>query len=132
MLCGDEARQLRTVVAVELRDQSVLEAVSWLLASELVRRHPTETRLFRGHPGGGQYDLLWIRQVPDGNGDVSLNRNGTLQVNGRFDGGDELTWRPTEWDEYLAADPSEFLERLEDAAGLRRPSHVPAAMPTTY
>lgn len=41
-------------------DRSILEAASWRLASELVRRHPQSTRLIRAFPGDGQYDVLWI------------------------------------------------------------------------
>src|SRR5437588_367965 len=43
-----------TVLLMEDFDRSVVEAASWRLASELVRRHPTALRLIRGHPGGGQ------------------------------------------------------------------------------
>ncbi|MFN7149627.1 MAG: hypothetical protein ACK4V6_09100 [Microthrixaceae bacterium] len=68
-------------------DRSVLEAASWRLGSEVVRRHPTRTRLFHGHPGGGQYDVLWVRSPSGSEGvDVPMNRNGTIQVHARFDG----------------------------------------------
>ncbi|HSH62027.1 MAG TPA: hypothetical protein VK988_20740 [Acidimicrobiales bacterium] len=36
-----------------------------------------------------------------------------------------------EWDEYLRADPREFLHRIEVAAGLPGPHQVPAATPAT-
>ena len=112
-------------------DGSLLEAASWRLASELIRRHPTTTRLIRGHPGGGLADCLWV--LPDASGssgDVRLNRNGTIQVLERFDGlpGD---WEPTEWDEYFKADPREFLVRLEAGAGLTAPRRLPEASATT-
>ena len=112
-------------------DRSVLEAVSWRLASELVRRHPTTTRILRTHPGGGQYDCLTITSPTAKGGTVQLNRNGTIQVHDRFDGqpGDE--WPLTEWIDYLAADPGEFLDRLERASGLPAPAHVPPSDPTT-
>ena len=35
----------------------MLEAASWRLASELVRRHPDTVRLTGAHPGGGQSDV---------------------------------------------------------------------------
>lgn len=109
----------------------MLEAASWRLASELVRRHPDTTRLIRGHPGGGQSDCLWILPSTGDTGDIRLNRNGTIRVLERFDGRPADGLRPTEWDEYLRADPRQFLHRLETAAGLRLPQQVPAATPTT-
>lgn len=112
-------------------DRSVLEVASWRLASELARRHPGAMRLIRGHPGGGQSDCLWFLPTVGTNGDVRLNREGTIQVLERFDGRPENDWEPTEWDEYLRAEPREFLHRLEVAAGLPVPQHVPAATPTT-
>jgi hypothetical protein len=112
-------------------DRSVLEAASWRLASELVRRHPDTTRLIRAHPGGGQSDCLWLLPTAGPDGDIRLNRNGTIQVLERFDGRPADAWRPTEWAEYLAADPREFLHRLETVAGLPVPQVVPAATPTT-
>ncbi len=116
---------------MEWIDRSVLEAVSWRLASELLRRHPTTTRLIRGHPGGGLSDCLWILPTAGGTGDVRLNRNGTIQVLERFDRRPADAWEPTEWDEYLRADPRSFLHRLESAAGLPQPHQVPSATPTT-
>lgn len=118
-------------LGMEWNDRSVLEAASWRLASELVRRHPDTTRLIRAHPGGGQSDCLWILPTAGPAGDIRLNRNGTIQVLERFDGRPADAWRPTEWEEYLAADPREFLHRLETAAGLPVPQAVPAATPTT-
>lgn len=112
-------------------DRSVLEAASWRLASELVRRHPATTRVLRTHPGGGQYDCLTITSPTGQGGSIQLNRNGTIQVHERFDSGPVDGWEPTEWDEYLRADPRDFLERLERAGGLPRPAHVPSSVPMT-
>ena len=111
-------------------DPTVLEAASWRLASELVRRNPGTLRLIRAHPGGGQSDCLWLLPQHDGQGDVRLNRAGTIQVLERFDGR-PAQWPPTEWADYLDADPRQFLGRLESAAGLPSPSTVPAATPRT-
>ena len=116
---------------VDWLDRSVLEAVSWRLASELMRRHPMTTRLIRAHPGGGLSDCLWILPTAGEAGETRLNRNGTIQVLERFDGRPADMWEPTEWEEYLGADPREFLHRLEVAAGLPVPQHVPAATSTT-
>ena len=113
-------------------DRSVLEAASWRLATELIRRHPDSTRLIRGFPGGGQNDVLWIQARESyEKGDLRLNRDGTIQVVKRFDGRSSDTWQPTSWDEYLRADPHDFLISLEAAAGLPRPGQVPATSPTT-
>ena len=116
---------------MDVFDESGLEALSWRLASELMRRHPVGVRLIRAHPGGGQYDVLWILDSAGGRGDIRLNRNGTIQVHGRFDGGDRTDWKPIEWDEYQAADPLVFVQRLEAAAGLPVPSRARPATPTT-
>lgn len=111
-------------------DGSVLEAASWRLASELSRRHPSTTRLIRAQPGGGLSDCLWLLPSTGGQGDIRLNRNGTIQVLSRFDGRDPQ-WPPTEWDVYLRGDPREFLYRLEAEAGLPAPTTVPATTPRT-
>ena len=86
-------------------DRTVLEAASWRLASELVRRHPLTTRVPHTHPGGGQYDCLTITSPTGVGGAVQLNRNGTIQVHDRFDGRSDAEWEHTDWDNYLRADP---------------------------
>jgi hypothetical protein len=111
-------------------DPSVLEAASWRLASELVRRHPKTLRLIRTHPGGGQYDCLTLLALDGSDGVVQLNRHGTIQVHARFDGRPQ-DWEPTSWDTYLKADPREFLDALEVASGLPSPSSVPPSTPRT-
>ncbi len=85
----------------------------------------------RTHPGGGQYDVLQIVDPKDGPGAIMLNRNGTIQIHGRFDGAGAPPWDATEWADYVAADPREFLGRLESAAGLKAPGVTPRATPTT-
>jgi hypothetical protein len=112
-------------------DRSVLEAASWRLASELVRRHPVTTRMIHTHPGGGLYDCLTITSPTGDGGTVHLNRNGTIQVHARFDGRADERWEPTDWDDYLRADPRDFLDRLERACGLPSPAHVPSSTPAT-
>lgn len=112
-------------------DRTVIEAASWRLASELLRRHPATLRLIRGHPGGGQSDCLWTLPLAGEHGDVRLNRVGTIQILDRFDGRSPVDWRPTEWSEYLLADPRSFLIELERDAGLTAPVRVPRATPTT-
>ena len=70
-------------------------------------------------------------QKPDPGGDIRLNRNGSIQIAGRFDGRPEIDWQPTSWDDYVRADPRDFLVRLETAAGLVAPTTVPPATETT-
>jgi hypothetical protein len=62
---------------MEWINRSVLEAVSWRLASELARRHPATTRLSRTHPGGGQSDCLWLMPTP-GEAGTRLNTHGMI------------------------------------------------------
>ena len=112
-------------------DRSVLEAASWRLASELVRRHPLTTRVLHTHPGGGQYDCLTITSPTATGGTIQLNRNGSIQVHQRFDDSPDPQWEPTSWDEYLRADPRAFLNVLERAAGLPTPRYVPPSDPMT-
>jgi len=59
-----------------------------------------------------------------------MNRNGTIQVHGRHDGGDS-DWEPTEWSGYLCADPQDFVKRLEAAAGVPAVPKMPASTPMT-
>lgn len=114
--------------ALEL-NRSVLEAASWRLASELVRRHP-ELRILRTHPTGGMYDCLTIVDGANGSGvDIQLNRNGRIHILGTASTRPGVVWEPTEWFEYMSSDPREFLGRLERAAGLPAPPQVPASPP---
>lgn len=113
-------------------DRSIgVGGISWRLASELFRRHPKTTRLIRGHPAGGQSDCLWFLPTAGDQGDIRLNRHGRIHVLERFDGRPLDAWDPIEWDEYLRADPREFLHRLEVAAGLPEPHQVPVATTST-
>lgn len=116
---------------MEIHDRTVIEVASWRLASELMRRHPDDARLIRGHPGGGQYDVLWILGLDSSNLNIPLNRNGTIQIHGRADKADLIEWEPTSWIDYLAADPRIFVEQLERAAGWPSPTQVPASTPIT-
>lgn len=104
-------------------DRSTVDALSWRLASELLRRHP-HLSLNRGHPGGGMYDCLMIASSVS-SPNIFLNRVATIQIHGRFDGG-ESDWRAATWELYLHADPKEFLLALEASAGLMAPQSVPA------
>jgi len=75
-------------------------------------------------------DCLWLLPITDGQGDVRLKRNGTIQVLQRFDGR-ESQWPPTDWDTYFRADPRNFLQLLEAEAGLPAPMTVPSSLTAT-
>lgn len=111
-------------------DPTVIEATSWRLASELVRRHPQRLRVTRQFPGGGQNDCLCIWPSTEGPGDVRLNRSGTISVQAPFDGSTSDVYAKT-WTDHLAQDPREALQELEEAAGLKPPVSVPPSTPMT-
>lgn len=104
-------------------DRTAIDALSWRLGSELVRRHPHNLGLDRGHPGDGLYDCLMI-QSRINPVRIMLNRVGTIQVHGTV--GSKSDWLPASWEQYLRADPKAFLLDLERSAGLRAPSSIPA------
>jgi hypothetical protein len=112
----------------EQMNSTVTEAISWRLASELRRRHPKTTRILITHPGGGQYNCLTIVNSQGGIGVIQLNRSGTIQVHQKFDTDRPSDWRATEWSEYIASDPLEFLKQLEISSGLNPPRDVPTSV----
>lgn len=120
----------RTVDFVDRPNRQQIEAASWQLASDLLRRHPGEARLIRGHPGGGQYDLLWLLGV-ESPVDIRLNREGAIQVWGCVSGSSDVDRRPTSWADYLAQDRLEFVRRLEQAVGWDSPARSRLATETT-
>ena len=126
----DQERLMMLASSGYWEDPSVIEAASWRLASELMRRHPRGARLFIGYPGMGQYDLLWIRSEGDPVVEITLNRVGRIKVESRGDGR-PVEWEPAYWIEYLSSAPRQFLERLEAAAAWPAPNQVPASTPET-
>lgn len=106
------------------------EALSWGLASRLVRRHP-RLRIVEEHPGGGQYDCLTIPGRGDGDFDtIHLNRAGSAFVWGR-----ESSWRWAWrgiWNELASGSDFRFgVELLEHHAGLAKADPTPPAEPHT-
>lgn len=104
-----------------LPSRQLLEAVSWRVAAELIRRHPSRLRAIETHPGGGQYDCLTVmdRRGPQ-LGHIDLNRIGTAHVHRRFDRPDEDGYHRYHgfWGAYLSSDPIRVLRALERHAGL--------------
>ncbi|RPF21474.1 hypothetical protein [Myceligenerans xiligouense] len=99
------------------------EAASWMVASELVRRHP-EMRIIQVHPSGGQSDRLWIGQwrtkSPESDFEPfwSLNRSPGGAIHARDPARGLVTFSATPWLDMLQADgPNLFVDALERAAG---------------
>ncbi|QKE84376.1 hypothetical protein [Arthrobacter sp. NEB 688] len=112
----------------------LLDAASWALAARLARRHPHRLRIFHGRPGGGQSDVLWLRDpaLRSDGGDVRLNRVGRINVMRRFDAlGDAREPRSIHytWQQALAprCQEASFALELERAAGLPALPRTPAA-----
>lgn len=108
----------------------LVEALSWSLASRLVRRHPT-LRIVEEHPGGGQYDCLTVSGRGDGNFDsIQLNRVGSA-----FVWGGESSWRWAWrgiWNELASSSDFRFgVGLLEHHARLAKVDPTPAAEPHT-
>ncbi|TRW46363.1 hypothetical protein [Georgenia yuyongxinii] len=104
-------------------NRSLVEAASWRLASELVRRHP-HLRLSQGWVDGLVDDWLVVHAP---GGDLVMNRHGRMHLH-TPDGG------YLHWEHYLTAGaqfdgrdvgPVRFIERLEPRLGLPTPAGTP-------
>jgi len=114
-------------------DRHAIEAASWRLASELIRRHPDELYAIEMHPMSGQYDCLTVRRrrggpIGDDESLFNLNRNPYGHVTPRSwfkDEGERFNWL----DVALSPDlRREIVVPLEREEGLEVPSETP---PTT-
>lgn len=110
-----------------------VNAESWWVASELVRRHP-ELIIYEMHPGGGQSDVLCVttpdqltaavqRQLPQ----VWLNREGSIQLHKGTESELVATWP----DVLSSAHPHSLVKSIEVRAGWGIPHITPAATPRT-
>lgn len=104
---------------------TLIEAASWTLATDLIRRHP-DLQITRYHPGGGQYDCLAIRS--DGGTHIDLNRTGRIHIHA-IEGDGTPNWEPAEWATYLASDPRDFVNLLEERVRLPHVDVLPASTP---
>lgn len=104
----------------------ILEAASWRLTAELVRRYPDRFSVVETHPGGGQYDCITLIDE-DKNSSlerVDLNRVGSIWVHRRDHS--SWTWRNC-WHELVTAhDLEPQLDRLRAQAGLPAVDTAPA------
>ena len=111
-----------------LPSRRIVEAVSWRLVAEVMRRHPGRLRLMEAHSGGGQYDQLCLYPRPtpgDASFLVSLNRVGSAYFGG-------LSGEPwtSIWTDVLAAeDPKDVVDEMERLARLTSSAHVPPSTP---
>jgi len=111
--------------------RQLLEAASWRVVAELMRRHPAELGVIETHQGGGTADALTLlrpgRAMSDGA--ISLNRVGSAHFNSFVGEPDLESWQDF-WAAYAAArDPRSVVIELERRAGLRPPTAVPASTP---
>ena len=57
-----------------LPSRSMIEAASWHVAAELVRKAPSALTVAELHPGGGQYDCLTVIRLFEVRHDLCLLR----------------------------------------------------------
>lgn len=98
--------------------QRLINATSWRLAAELVRRNPY-LLILETHPGGGSYDCLSICDGRDPKNTpplADLNRAGSVHL---FQHDQAQEHRLT-WAEVLSAEqPRQVIEHIEHVLGLR-------------
>jgi len=117
---------------VSVQSLTLVRALAWTVASDLVRRHPTDLRVIETHPGGGQYDCLsvvrWSADRSELENIVHLNVLGHITPNSWFGSVDDERFN---WLEVLlCADRRCYVvTQLERTAGLQVPAHAP--MPTS-
>jgi hypothetical protein len=117
--CGDN-REYEFFPDISGRDPSrpILEAASWTLTTEVVRRYPDRFSVIETHPGSGQYDCITlIDEDKDSNlSKIDLNRVGSIWVHRR----DHSVWTSRDcWQEVVTADDLRpQLDRLRVHAGL--------------
>lgn len=101
--------------------KDLVELSSWRIATALVKRHPDDITVFIGYPGGGQNDVLWMKNRKNPKpyqGEILLNRTGTIQLGSRFDGLPLRGPGPIKWENYIIGDHPAFIRQLESHAGL--------------
>ncbi len=112
--------------------ERLIEAASWRLGSELVRRHPNFYHVFIGAPGGGQSDVLWFseKRKTERSKKIFLNRKGSILVYDENNPELPECYRAF-WKDYLLGDSVKFLDQLEKKAGLPKVSKIPSTTPLT-
>ncbi len=107
----------------------LVEALSWRLVAEMVRRYPKRLRVVELHPGGGHGDCLSLVDTDPRSPieRIDLNRVGSGFVHPRED--EDWVWRGI-WSELAAAeDPRDGVRTLSEAAGFPDLDRLPPSTP---
>jgi hypothetical protein len=109
-----EEQELEYKFAFEPPEPSrqMIEAASWRLTAEIVRRYPRRFAVIETHPGGGQYDCISLIDQDEASSlrGIDLNRVGSVWVHKRD--GSDWAWRGS-WLEMVAVeDARPLLDRL--------------------
>ena len=108
-----------------MENRAIIEALSWRLATETVRRAPDRLRIYEMHPGGGQYDCLALF-TDKGETVAFLNRGGTFTPFSTWEG------TPTtsdSWDVWKEVGEGLGSKRLVDGICERIALPVPPRLP---
>lgn len=98
--------------------RQIIEAASWRLVAEIVRRYPDRFTVIETHPGGGTYDCLTLLDQDKASGlhRIEFNSVGSVVVWPRDSPSGESVWKGC-WSEMVAtSDPRELLDRLSEHA----------------
>jgi hypothetical protein len=106
-----------------------IESASWQIAVEIARTDP-RIRIFRTHPGGGQYDCLTLLGAAAG---ISINRVGSIHWDHSRNGREGDTVAGDEWQARVLAgvSPRVIAEEVCARAGLPWPKPRPSTQAHT-
>jgi len=111
---------------------SLLEALSWRLLTETVRKSPKRLRIYEMHPGDGQYDCLALYTVEQ-DSLAYLNRVGSFTpfATLRDEGVGPVSAEPWKiWDELqYDSKPQKLVDELCQRIGLKPPQKLPPTTP---
>lgn len=106
--------------------RNLIEAMSWTLVSEFLRRYPGTFSVFETHPGGGMYDCLSLYQ--SGVHLCDFNRNGSIHLWANTQGSGPSKSIPDPWRLMLKQDsPRDLLNWICAGLQLEVPKKLPAA-----
>lgn len=110
----------------------VVEAMTWQLAAEIIRRHP-ELWAVRTEFQDGFYNMVTLRPLTALEPDIAINKGSSVLVGWFGDSGQQREDRQMNMRDYLVAqDPRDWILELERRAGLTPPaSPLPASTPNS-